>query len=80
MAWLGSMLVATVLHPDARGTQTGRAALKLALILIATQLIWELSETQVSSAGHLGGLMTGIGLGVLLLARRGPRDAPGRPE
>ena len=45
--------------------------LKYILLIVAVQTAFDLSTPQISMAAHLSGLVTGLGLGLLVGRRRG---------
>lgn len=68
MALLGALVAVTWGHPAVRGTRTGRAAARLALMLIVLQTLLDAITPMISSAGHVSGGLAGLAIGGLLLA------------
>lgn len=67
MALLGGALAAMVLHPMMRGTRTGRAALRLGVMLVVVQTVFDAITPRISSAGHVWGGLAGVLIAGLLL-------------
>lgn len=69
MALLGGLVVVTLGHPHIRGTRTGRAAARLAIMLVVLQSALDAVTPMISSAGHLSGGLAGLAIGALAIAR-----------
>lgn len=63
MALLGGLLTITALHPTVAPTRTGRAALRLGLLLVVLQTGLDAITPMISSAGHLFGGLAGLAIG-----------------
>ena len=72
MGLLGAVGMGLWRHPELRGTATGAAGGRFALVVIAVQVAFDLSMVQVSFAGHTGGLLAGalLALGWIEVGQR----------
>lgn len=65
MALMGAELAIIGLHPKIRGTRTGRAAMRLGVVLVVLQTGVDAITPMISSAGHIAGGLGGLVLGAL---------------
>lgn len=72
MALLAAVLVIALAHPLARGTRTGRALVRIGIVLLLVQSIFDAITPQISSAGHLAGGLAGLALTAAWIALRLP--------